>query len=334
MQTILLEAQAPVLSVVVPAFREGKSLPRLAAELARALEPLGERFEVVVVDDGSPDDTYATIQSLAAQHPWLVGIRLSRNFGKEGALLAGLREARGRAVITIDADLQHPPELIPELVAAWRGGAAVVHAVKSHRYGHGPLYTAAANLATVALERLTHLPLRNASDYKLLDRRVVDVLVNDMVERERFFRGLAEWVGFRQVEVPFTVQPGVREDRRWTPGALVRLAATAMVSFTSAPLQIVTVFGFLTLLLSVGVGSEALVSYFEGRSRTGFLTIIFTLLIIGSFVMISLGIIGAYLAKIYEELKRRPNYLVEQRTTTDAGASSEVTARTRRASVG
>ncbi|HUN94473.1 MAG TPA: glycosyltransferase [Burkholderiaceae bacterium] len=316
---------APTISLVVPAYREGVNLHELAAQLQRVMAGLGEAFEVVIVDDGSPDETYAVIEELAAQRPWINGLRLSRNFGKEAALLAGLREARGRAIITLDADLQHPPDLIPELVAAWRGGAAVVHAVKTERTGHGPFYTAAANVATLALERLTHLPLRNASDYKLLDRRVVDILVNDLVERERFFRGLAEWVGFRQVDVAFSVQPGIRDDRRFSPKALVRLAATAMVSFTSAPLQLVTILGFLTLLLSVGVGSEALVSWFEGQSRTGFLTIIFTLLIIGSFVMISLGIIGAYLAKIYEELKRRPSYLVERRTAPD-----EVAARTRR----
>jgi polyisoprenyl-phosphate glycosyltransferase len=325
-QTTLHDSDAPVISLVVPAYRESQGLRHLAAELERTLVPLGERFEVILVDDGSPDDTFAVIEELAAHRPWLAGLRLSRNFGKEAALLAGLREAHGAAVITIDADLQHPPALIPELVAAWRRGATVVHAVKSERYGHGRIYTAAANLATIALSRLTHLPLRNASDYKLLDRRVVDILINDLVERERFFRGLAEWVGFRQVDVAFTVQPGVREDRRWTPTALVRLAATAMVSFTSAPLQLVTVLGMLTLLLSVGVGGEALLSWFEGRSRTGFLTIIFTLLIIGSFVMMSLGIIGAYLAKIYEELKRRPNYLIEERTP----STEPVAARTRR----
>jgi len=305
----------PGLSLVVPAFREGASLHRLVAVLESTLAPLGLRYEVIVVDDGSPDDTYAVIEQLAAERPWLVGLRLSRNFGKEAALLAGLREARGRAVITIDADLQHPPALIPDMVAAWQAGAAVVHAVKAERgLAHGRAYLAAANLATLALERLTHLPLRNASDFKLLDRRIVDILIHDLVERERFFRGLAEWVGFRQVEVAFAVQPGTRAERRWTLGGLVRLVVTALLSFTSAPLQLVTIFGVLTLLLSVGVGGEALVSWSEGRSRAGFLTVIFTLLIIGSFVMISLGIIGAYLAKIYEELKRRPSYLIENRT--------------------
>lgn len=317
----------PELSLVAPAFREGDRLRQLVQALEAALATLQLSYEVILVDDGSPDHTYAVIEELAARRDWLIGLRLSRNFGKEAALLAGLREARGQAVITLDADLQHPPELIPSMVAAWRGGAAVVNAVKIERgRGHGRVYQAAANLTTLALERLTHLPLRNASDFKLLDRRIVDILVHDLVERERFFRGLAEWVGFRQVEVAFSVQPGTRAEGRWTLGGLVRLVVTALLSFTSAPLQLVTIFGVLTLLLSIGVGGEALVSWYKGHSRAGFLTIIFTLLIIGSFVMMSLGIIGAYLAKIYEELKRRPNYLIEERTP----SAEPVAARTRR----
>ncbi len=303
----------PELSLVAPAYRESAHLATFVSEVERQLAPCGVDFELIVVDDGSPDDTFEVLTRLAARRPWLRGLRLSRNFGKEAALHAGLAEARGRAVVTLDADLQHPLALVPAMLEAWRRGAEVVHAVKTERAAHGRAYSLAANAFTALLSRLSGVALRDASDYKLLDRGVVDILVRDLPERERFFRGLAQWVGFRQVEIPFDVAPGTRDERRWTLQGLVKLAVSALVSFTNLPMQLVTLFGFITLLLSIGLGGEALVSWVRGEAVAGFLTIISVLLILGSFIMISLGIIGVYIAKIYEEVKRRPMFIVHRR---------------------
>jgi glycosyltransferase involved in cell wall biosynthesis len=307
-------SDAPELSVVVPAYREARHLEQLVTVLERTLAPLGCGFEVLIVDDGSPDDTYAVVAELAQARPWLKGLRLSRNFGKEAALQAGLESAQGRAVVTMDADLQHPPEVIPQMLAAWRAGAQVVHATKQDRSAQGRTYSLGVGLITGFISRMTGIRLQDAADFKLLDREIVDILVTGLPERERFFRGLAQWVGFRQADIPFTVARGTREDRRWTLRNLVRLAVTALVSFTSLPMHIVTLLGFATLILSVVIGGDALISWLQGQSVSGFVTTILTLLILGSFIMISLGIIGVYIAKIHEEIKRRPLYFIQART--------------------
>jgi len=312
---------SPELSIVVPCYREAEHLELMVTAVANVIAPLEIAFELVVVDDGSPDDTYARLCGLTEGRPWLRGLQLSRNFGKEAALQAGLKAARGRAVVTMDADLQHPPTVIPQMLEAWREGAQIVHATKLDRSIHGHIYSLSANLFTTLLSRITGIQLYDASDFKLLDREIVDILVYDLKERGRFYRGLAQWVGFNQAEIPFTVAEGSRDERRWTLRGLLNLAVTAVVSFTSLPMHIVTLLGIITLLLSIGLGSEACISWLHGEAVSGFMTLLCTLLILGSFVMISLGIIGVYLAKIYEEIKQRPHYLVRSRTEVRGGIS-------------
>lgn len=313
--------RARLLSVVLPTFREEVGIERMLAVLEDVLSGMKQAFEVIVVDDGSPDRTFAVVSRLCETRPWLRAIRFSRNFGKEAALLAGLEAARGDAVITMDADLQHPPASIPQLLAAWEKGVQVVNGVKIDRAEDNFWYASIADRVTGVIGRMTGISLRAASDFKLLDREVVNILVANLTERERFFRGLSQWVGFRQEDVLFKVAASTRSDRNWTLGGLVRLTATALVSFTSAPLQIITVLGVTTLLLAILIGSDALWSRLSGNAVSGFTTLILTLLLVGSFIMISLGIIGAYLAKIYEEIKGRPIYLVAERAGDRPGAS-------------
>jgi polyisoprenyl-phosphate glycosyltransferase len=215
--------------------------------------------------------------------------------------------------VTMDADLQHPPELIPEMVRRWREGAWVVHGVKQSRTGDPPLVRLRAWAFNGLLQRLGRIDLHNASDFKLLDRAVIDVLVHQLPERERFYRGLTSWIGFPQASVPFDVGARNAGSGKWSMLALTGLAVTGVLSFTSAPLRIVTFLGFLTLVLAAGVGGDALWSWMHGRAVSGFATVILTLLILGSFIMISLGIVGEYLAKLYEEIKVRPPYLIEAR---------------------
>ena len=300
-----------LLSVVVPAHNEARGIAHATAIILNALASCGMRLELIVVDDGSRDDTFERVRELSRKDPRIKGLRFSRNFGKEAALLAGLKSASGDAVVTIDSDLQHPPALIPQMIEEWRNGAMVVDAVKRSRKNDGPLTRVRAELFNTLLSRLGGINLENASDFKLLDRVVVDAITHALPERQRFYRGLADWVGYRHASVPFDVGTRAAGEGKWSLWKLVGLATTAIVSFTSAPLQIVTVLGVLTLGLGFVVGADALIAWFQGRAVSGFATTIITLLVVGSFIMISLGIIGEYLAKIYDEIKARPSYLVE-----------------------
>jgi glycosyltransferase involved in cell wall biosynthesis len=268
-------------------------------------------LEIVVVDDGSHDDTFARVCELAQKDPRIKGLRFTRNFGKEAALLAGLRAAQGHAVVTIDADLQHPPQLIPRMISEWRKGAKVVDAVKRSRERDGFLTRMRARVFNSLLSTLGGIDVQNSSDFKLLDRVVVDAIARGLPERQRFYRGLSGWVGYSHVSVPFDVEARAAGQGKWTLWKLAELATTATVSFTSAPLRIVTVLGLFTLAFGFAVGTEALIGWFRGQAISGFTTTIVTLLILGSFIMISLGIIGEYIAKIYDEIKARPPYLVE-----------------------
>lgn len=313
-----MRAHSPqLLSVVVPAHNEAVGIRNAVGVIAAALAPCAMEFEIVVVDDGSRDDTFERVRELSRDDHRIRGVRFSRNFGKEAALLAGLRAARGDAVVTIDSDLQHPPQLIPTMVDAWRAGAMIVDAVKRSRDNDGAIARARAAAFNSLLSRLSGINLQDASDFKLLDRRVVDTITHQLPERQRFYRGLSHWVGFRHVSVPFDVAPRADGSGKWTLWRLADLATTAIVSFTSAPLRIVTIMGMFTLLFGFVVGTEAFVGWLRGRAVSGFTTTITTLLIIGSLIMISLGIIGEYIAKIYDEIKARPTYVVESATGVD-----------------
>jgi glycosyltransferase involved in cell wall biosynthesis len=303
--------QPPLISVVVPAHNEALGIAHATEVIGGVLESCAVRWEIIVIDDGSRDGTFERLGELSLSDPRIKGVRFSRNFGKEAALLAGLNYASGDAVITIDADLQHPPGLIPQMIEHWRNGARVVDAVKRSRDTDGPLTRLRAQLFNTLLSRLGGLHLENASDFKLLDRVVVDAIARMLPERRRFYRGLTEWVGYQRVALPFDVAERDSGQGKWTLWKLVELALTALISFTSAPLRIVTVLGFCTLVFGFVVGAEALIGWFLGMAVSGFTTTIATLLIIGSAIMISLGIIGEYIAKIYDEIKARPAYLVE-----------------------
>jgi glycosyltransferase involved in cell wall biosynthesis len=298
------------ISVVIPAYREALGISSSIGIIERILLAEDLAFEIIVVDDGSPDETFARVQEIAARDPHVRGIRLSRNFGKEAALLAGLRASGGDAVITIDADMQHPPAMIPRMIGAWRGNAMVVNAVKRSRGPESRLARWTADLFNWLVTRLGGVDLRNSSDYKLLDRRVVDILVDVLPEKKRFYRGLAQWIGFEQINLPFDVESRETGESSWSTRSLIGLAMTALLSFTSAPLRVVTMLGLVAMLVGVVIGGDALWSWLNDRAVSGFATIIMTLLFLGSLIMISLGIIGEYIAKIYDEIKGRPSYLV------------------------
>ena len=303
--------QPNLLSIVIPAHNEARGIAHAIDVIVTTLASCGMGLEVIVIDDGSRDETFERVKELSLKNNRIKGLRFTRNFGKEAALLAGLRVARGDAVVTIDSDLQHPPALIPKMIEEWRNGAMVVDAIKRGRDTDGIFTRMRAELFNSLLSRLGGINLQHASDFKLLDRLVVDAIARGLPERHRFYRGLADWVGYRHASVPFDVEARAEGQGKWSLWKLAQLATTAIVSFTSAPLQIVTVLGILTLGFGAVVGADALIAWFQGRAVSGFATTIITLLIVGSFIMISLGIIGEYLAKIYDEIKARPAYLVE-----------------------
>lgn len=306
-------SETPEISIIIPAFNEGEGVERALITISSVIEAASKAWEIIVVDDGSRDNTYQRVLQSAQSDSRIKGVSFSRNFGKEAAVLAGLKYSKGRAVIVIDADLQHPPELIPGMIAKWREGAKIVHAVKRGRKTDSALKRVSALMVNQLISRLGGINIHNSSDFKILDREIVDILVYQLPERERFFRGLSSWIGFSEEYIEFDVSHRIENESKWSFWSLVELTITALTSFTSMPLRLITVLGVMTLILGFGVASDALWSWYRGDAVSGFATIIITLLLLGSFIMISLGIIGEYIAKIYEEIKARPSYLV--RTT-------------------
>lgn len=311
--TLMTSENKPIISAVIPAYNENQGISVAITHIADILNTCESAWEIIVVDDGSHDQTFQQICLLSEAEPRIKGVSLSRNFGKEAAMLAGLAHAKGEAVIIIDADLQHPPSFIPEMVDKWRMGAQIVHAVKRSREEDSAAKRAAAYCINQMISGLGGINVKNSSDFKLLDREIVDIIVHQLPERERFFRGLTSWLGFSEAYIYFDVASRQGDESKWSFWQLLELAITALTSFTSLPLRIVTFLGITTLILGFFVASEALWSLIQGQAVSGFATIIICLLLIGSFIMISLGIIGEYIAKIYEEVKARPHYLVKAR---------------------
>jgi polyisoprenyl-phosphate glycosyltransferase len=302
----------PLISVVIPLYNEGSHVKELLADLKTALQEIGCRFEVVLIDDGSPDDTWAKIKDAAQILGNVRAVRLSRNFGKELALCAGLERAQGNAVVVMDGDGQHPPSLLPLLADKWMTSRAdIVEAVKRKRGRESLASKFGALTFYVILNKLSGFELKGASDFKLIDRRVLDTWLA-MRERNVFFRGMTAWMGFRTIQVPFEVGPRRAGKSGWSYLRRAKLALIGITTFSSFPLRLVTFAGMIFFLFAVGLGVQTLYLKLAGRAFTGFATVILLELIIGSLLMISLGIIGEYLARIYEEVKGRPRYIVSE----------------------
>ena len=298
------------ISIVIPVYNEGEHIRTSIGTVKSILEKHGIVYEFVLVDDGSKDCSWQELRKMAEEDSAVTAIRLSRNFGKEPALCAGLDAADGDAVVVMDADLQHPPELIPEMVRVWlEEGYDVVEGVKSSRGKEGFFYKCCAGFFYKALDKATGIPFKDASDFKLLDRKVVEAW-KQMPEKMTFFRGMSAWVGFERKTLYFDVQERVNGTTKWSLKNLVSLAVTAITSYTSVPLHAITVLGTIMFVLSIVLGIQTLVMKVLGYALGGFTTVILLLLLIGSMIMISLGIIGIYLMKIYHEIKGRPRYLV------------------------
>jgi glycosyltransferase involved in cell wall biosynthesis len=302
--------KSPLISVVIPLYKEAANLRPLLSGITTALAKTGSPFELIAVDDGSPDETWQILAEEAKTLSSLHGFRLSRNFGKELALCAGLERARGDAVIVMDGDGQHPPELLPEMVRLWQtSGADLVEAVKNKRGPESFTQRFGALLFYVFLNKLAGVNLKGISDFKLMSRRALDAWLQ-MEERNVFFRGMTAWLGFTRVQIRFEVPGRTAGQTGWSFPKRLKLALTGLSAFSWLPLQFVTLAGLIFFIFSVLFGIYTLVLQLTGRSVSGFATVILLLLIIGSLLMLSLGIIGEYLARIYEEVKRRPRYVI------------------------
>lgn len=298
-----------MLSVVIPAYCEQEMVPVAAKEIGRILQEARIDYELIFIDDGSKDSTWEKIAAAAETDFHVRGARFSRNFGKEAAIFAGLQQARGDCVACIDCDLQHPPEKLVEMYRLWEQGYEVIEGVKSDRGKESAIHRAFTKLFYALISRATKVDMTRASDFKLLDRKAVNVILT-MREKRAFFRALSSWVGFRTTEVSYEVQERTAGESKWSTWSLMKYAVSNITSFTAMPLHLVTIFGVITLAVSVVMGIVSLVQKFMGIALGGFTTVIILLLLIGSLVMISLGIIGYYVGNIYEEIKDRPRYII------------------------
>lgn len=305
-----------MLSVILPSYNEQENIERSAQALSAVLQAQGEEYEIIFVNDGSTDATWKCILDVCRRDARIKGLNFSRNFGKEAAMFAGLRECAGDCAVIMDCDLQHPPETICEMLEKWREGFEVVEGIKRSRGRENALHAGFAGLFYKTISRFTGIDMRSSSDFKLLDRKVVDALCA-LSEKNTFFRALSFWVGFKTARVEYDVVPRAFGETKWSPMKLVKYAINNITSFTAAPLHAVTFMGLILVFASAVLAVQTFCKWALGSSVEGFTTVILLLLLIGGFLMISLGIIGYYIAKIYEEIKNRPQYIIAERVNTD-----------------
>ena len=303
----------PVLSVVVPAFNEAEVLPEFHARLFLVMQRLHENWEVIFVNDGSRDATLSVLEALHQADPHVSVVNLSRNFGKEVAITAGIDHALGMAVIVIDADLQDPPEVIPELVAGWREGFDTVYAQRRRRDGETWLKKATANAFYGLMQRLGGVPLPpNTGDFRLISRRVVDAL-RQLREHHRFMKGLFAWVGFPTKAILYDRAPRHAGQTKWNYWKLWNFAIEGITSFTVMPLTLATYLGLVTALMA-GIYLAGLIikTVLYGNPVAGYPSLMAVVLFLGGSQLVTLGIIGEYLGRIFNETKSRPLYFVER----------------------
>ncbi|MCB0355214.1 MAG: glycosyltransferase family 2 protein [Bdellovibrionales bacterium] len=302
------------ISLVIPVYNEADRLGVNFEKIREQIGQTGESFEFIFIDDGSTDETWSYLKTLSRNHNEVFAHRLSRNFGKESAVAAGLSVARGDAVIVMDSDLEHPPELIGKMIHIWREGhAQIVEGVKESRTPEGPLKRMLTKGYFFLFNALTGFDIAQATDYKLLDRSVLDSWAK-LSERGVFFRGLVPWLGFRRVALPFHV--GTRESggSRFTYRKLFGLSLQSLISFSALPLYLIPVCGVLFMLFALVIGTISISQWMQGIAVEGFTTVIILQLFIGGTLLLGLGIIGLYLSQLYEEVKGRPRFIIAEST--------------------
>lgn len=302
-----------MLSIILPVYNEENNIKRAYQAIKEVLLPKGIDFELVFVNDGSRDKSFEVIRELAEQvsDAKIIGLSFSRNFGKEAAIFAGLSHATGDVCAVMDCDLQHPPETLLEMYALWEQSFEIIEGVKRSRGKENPVYKVFAKLFYRLISHSTGIEMYRSSDFKMLDRKVVNEYVK-LTERNIFFRALSSWLGYKSAVVEFDVKERASGTTKWSIKSLIRYAVGSITSFTTAPMQLITFSGIIFFIFALILGIQSIVKWATGHALEGFTTVILLLLLTGSLIMISLGIIGYYLARIYEEIKGRPRCIVEE----------------------
>jgi polyisoprenyl-phosphate glycosyltransferase len=312
----------PELSVVVPVFNESANIEPLCDRLVPILERVAASWEVVFIDDGSEDDTLSAIRARNAAEPRIGAVSFSRNFGKEVAIAAGLDHARGRAVVIMDADLQHPPEVIERFVARWREGYVMVYGQRTSRADESAVKRGFARLFYRLFDSFTHMHLpEGAGDFRLIDARGVEVL-RGLSERSRFSKGLYAWIGFKTIGIPFVVEERRHGATKWSFRTLFRFAFDGITAFSTVPLRVWTYLGGLISVLAIAAAAYfAVRTLLFGVDVAGYPSLIVSITFLGGVQLMSLGIIGEYIGRIFAEVKRRPLYVVAERIGDSVEAS-------------
>ena len=300
-----------MLSVVIPAFNEQEMVPAAAGQIDGILSRAGIPHELIFIDDGSRDATWAEIRAESEHRDTVRGVHFSRNFRKEAAIFAGLQAADGDCVAVIDCDLQHPPEKLVEMYRLWEQGVEVVEGVKTDRGEESLAHRVAAKTFYRLISEATHIDMTRASDFKLLDRKAVNVLLS-MREKRAFFRALSSWIGFRTAEVPYEVRERAAGESKWSTWLLIKYALSNITAFTSLPLHLITGCGAASFLAALIVGIVSIVRLAMGRVVTGLTGAVILLLFLSGLIMVGLGIIGYYLGNIYMEIQDRPRFIVSE----------------------
>lgn len=300
-----------MLSVVIPAFNEQEMVPAAAGQIDGILSRAGIPHELIFIDDGSRDATWAEIRAESEHRDTVRGVHFSRNFRKEAAIFAGLQAADGDCVAVIDCDLQHPPEKLVEMYRLWEQGVEIVEGVKTDRGEESLAHRVAAKTFYRLISEATHIDMTRASDFKLLDRKAVNVLLS-MREKRAFFRALSSWIGFRTAEVPYEVRERAAGESKWSTWLLIKYALSNITAFTSLPLHLITGCGAASFLAALIVGIVSIVRLAMGRVVTGLTGAVILLLFLSGLIMVGLGIIGYYLGNIYMEIQDRPRFIVSE----------------------
>lgn len=300
-----------MLSVVLPAYNEEQMIKKTSQVVGDLLEKEQIPYELVFVNDGSKDHTWEKILELKEERAHIKGVCFSRNFGKEGAVFAGIAQAEGDCIAVMDCDLQHPPETLIKMYRLWEDGYQVIEGVKASRGRESFIHKMFAKTFYSIISDATGIDMSRASDFKLMDRQAAEEFLK-LPERNVFFRALSSWVGFKTIYVEFDVQEREAGESKWSFKSLVRYAVNNITSFSAAPMQIVTFFGVVFFVFAVLLGIQSLYMYFSGHAVAGFTTVILLVLFVGSILMFSLGVIGYYIAKIYDEVKMRPRYIISE----------------------
>ncbi len=299
-----------LLSVIMPVYNE-VNIEKSFLRLTGVLHDAGINYEIIIIDDGSVNNAWNEIAQITEKYPHVTAIALSRNFGKESALCAGLDAANGSCAVCIDSDMQFPPELIPKMYGLWKDGYEVIEGVKSKRQNEGFVYRLCSRSFYAVLKKLSGIDLKNGCDFRMLDRAAIDAW-KQMPEKQTFFRGMSSWVGFKRTQFTFDVEDRTEGRSKWSLRRLAGLAIDAVTSYTAAPLYLSVIFGLLFFLFAFILGIQTLYMFISGRAQNGFTTVILLLLLIGAIIMSGIGIMGIYIKKIYEEVKGRPRYIVRR----------------------